>query len=224
MCCTTWCTPCNLYSQQRYVFCPNCCPYCWSTVVTPNQVVPLALYTHTHIYRTVHVLSFASLRVFHNLRCVHAKHYSSYLFYFFLSYIPDWNPQNILFCWTKAHLVQCSHIFIFTSFFVSNLFTASQLASVPPAAHSTLQITLSKIYKIHLFLKKRLLIIFCTTLLQKYRIYQLISAVKRPFLYILGTLGAYLPLSTPSTTTPYLGTLPANSRCTKQFLSCLHIL
>ncbi len=54
-----WCTPCYLYSQQpacKYStiysviiqYCPNCCPYCASTVVTPNQVVPLVLYTHRY--------------------------------------------------------------------------------------------------------------------------------------------------------------------------------
>jgi hypothetical protein len=35
-------------------------------------------------------------------------------------------------------------------------------------------------------------------------------------------LGAYLPPLTPSTTTPCLGTPPANSPRTKQFLSRLH--
>ncbi len=35
-------------------------------------------------------------------------------------------------------------------------------------------------------------------------------------------MGAYLPSLTPSTTAPCLGSPPANSQCTKQFLSRLH--
>jgi hypothetical protein len=39
------------------------------------------------------------------------------------------------------------------------------------------------------------------------------------FLYIFGSLGAYLPPLTPSSTTRCPGTPPANIQCTKQFLS-----
>jgi hypothetical protein len=63
----------------------------------------------------------------------------------------------------------------------------------------------------------------------------LFSAVYRPksvrncpvfcrFLYIPGGMGAYLTPLTPSTTTPCLGTPPANSQRTKQFLSPPHSL
>ncbi len=53
-------------------------------------------------------------------------------------------------------------------------------------------------------------------------IYKQKSAWKHLFFaisYILGSMGAYLTPSTPSSTTPSLGTLPANSQHTKQFLS-----
>ncbi len=45
----------------------------------------------------------------------------------------------------------------------------SQLASVPPAAHSTLQITLSKIFLNSSFPQKSLLIIFFTVLLHSHQ-------------------------------------------------------
>jgi hypothetical protein len=72
------------------------------------------------------------------------------------------------------------------------------------------------------------LVTYCTL---KYKtvfspIFKSISAGNRPFfspfLYNLGGLEAYLTPLTTSTTTPCLGTSPANTQRTKQFLSRPH--
>ncbi len=57
-------------------------------------------------------------------------------------------------------------------------------------------------------------------------IFKSISVLNRVFWHRFCTFWAYwkayLTSLTPSTTTPWLGTPPANSRCTKQFLSPPH--
>jgi hypothetical protein len=84
-----------------------------------------------------------------------------------------------------------------------------------------------KIFKINVFLKKRLGSISCTfeRKMAFSAIYKTNSAGNHLFFtvsYISSSMGAYLTLLTPSTTAPCPGTAPANSRLTKQFLSRPH--
>ncbi len=107
-------------------YCPNCCPYCPSTVVTPSlyRLYP-SCYTHTHTH-SAHVLAatgpfclcfilVATLTVLCmcSSKCTHLF---SDRFLFKICFC---------FCWTGAQLVQCSHTFIFTL-----LSVFSQLAAV----------------------------------------------------------------------------------------------
>ncbi len=87
-----------------------------------------------------------------------------------------------------------------------------------------------KNFKIDVFLKKRLWSISCSVLLSKKRrfisqkMWETACFLYIQFSYISGGMGVCLTPLTPSTATPCPGTPPANSRCTKQFLSHPHDL